>query len=103
MTEKQKKTLVDLRATHDKNVVIPNRIKAALAALAASGDEFAYEGDFIALTKPKISTTDFAKFRSQFVDFWAEVSDIGSGSNSKRVWFPTKKLADKWKVETSHG
>ena len=103
MVDKAKKTLADLRATHDKNVVIPNRIKAALAALAASGDEFAYEADFMALTKPKISTTDFAKFRSQFVDFWAEVSDIGSGSNSKRVWVPTKKLADKWKEETSHG
>ena len=95
MTKKQGKTLADLRATHDKNVVIPNRIKEGLAKMAAAGSEWEYESDFIKLTGT--STTDFAKFREQFIDFWAELPSANGRSSARRAWFATKKLADAWK------
>ena len=68
----EKRTLADLSAIHDKNVMIPNRIKQALAALAVSGNDWTYEADFIKDAKPPISATDISRFRGQFADFWAE-------------------------------
>jgi hypothetical protein len=94
---KVKKTLADLHAAHDKNVMVPNRIKATLETLAASGDDWIYETDFIASAKPPLSTTDISRFRDQFKDFWAETPPTNGKSSSRRVWFASKKLADKWK------
>jgi hypothetical protein len=67
-----------------------------LAALAASGNSWMYEGDFLKFAKPPISTTDIASFRDQFQDYWAEVPALNR-SSVRRVWFATKKLADQWK------
>src|SRR5208282_6094699 len=100
MSDKPKKTLADLHAAHDKSVMIPNRIRAALAALLASGDDWAYEPDFMALTKPGISSIDISKYRDQFKDYWAEMPSTNK-SRVARVWFPSKKLADKWKENVS--
>jgi len=101
MTTKPGKTIADLRAVHDKSVLIPNRIREALEALAARGDEWAYEQEFMALVKPGISSPDISKYRDQFVDFWAELPGSKS-SRSCRAWFASKKLANKWK-ELAHG
>jgi hypothetical protein len=90
------KRLADLHALHDKAVIIPNRIRAAIAALAKSGDDWAYEKEFVALTKPSISNVDIAKSRDAFTDFWAALPTTRQ-SSTHRVWFATKKLADKWK------
>lgn len=93
----EKRTLADLSAIHDKNVMIPNRIKQAIAALAVSGNDWTYEIDFIKDAKPPISATDISRFRGQFTDFWAETPATNGKSSARRVWFATKKLADKWK------
>jgi hypothetical protein len=102
MNTKVKKTLADLHAAHDKNVMIPNRIRQALELLKASGDDWAYEPDFMALTKPGISAIDISKFRGQFTDFWAETPAVNGKNTIKRVWFASKTLANKWK-ETAGG
>jgi hypothetical protein len=97
--KKSGKTLADLRAAHDKKVIIPNRIRAGLAAMAAAGDDWMYEADFIAASK--VSSIDISKFRDQFADFWAELPSTNGKSSLKRAWFSTKKLADKWKEDTN--
>jgi hypothetical protein len=99
VTKKQGKTLADLRAMHDRKVVVPNRIREALAILAKNGDDWAYEADFQALVKPPIANMDIAKYRDGFQDFWAELPERSSGGRSRqrRVWFVSKKLASEWK------
>jgi hypothetical protein len=99
-TPKAKKTLADLRAAHDMSVVIPNRIRGLLVALDRSGDDWAYEKDFMGLTNPGVNAQMLAKHREEFSDFWAELT-ITRKSSASRVWFATKKLADKWKESTS--
>jgi hypothetical protein len=94
---KPKKTLADLRAAHDKAVMIPNRIREALEILAKSGDDWVYEVDFLALTKPGISTIDASKFRNGFEDWWADMPATNGKSSVKRVWFASKKLCAQWK------
>jgi hypothetical protein len=96
LTKKQPgKTLADLRAVHDKNVVVPTRIKNALAKMIELGTEWEYEGDFVKMTG--LSVTDFSRFRDQFTDFWAELPSTNGKSSARRAWFATKKLADAWK------
>lgn len=97
---KQKKTLADLHAAHDKNVMIPNRIRDTLKALAASGDDWMYEQDFIRLSKPPIAGMDISRYRDQFTDFWVDTPSTNGKSSSRRVWFASKALAAKWKDST---
>ena len=78
--------LQDFRAAHDKNFIIPERIRAGLKEL---GDGWEYEGEFQKRTG--ISTTDFARFRDQFEEFFVIVGT----RNTKRVWAGTKELAKK--------
>jgi hypothetical protein len=92
-----KKTLADLRAIHDRNVVVPNKIKAALAKMVESGDEFAYEKDFMQLCQPPMSQIDISQYRDNFSDFWATLPSLSGKSTPRRVWFATKKLADAWR------
>jgi hypothetical protein len=87
-----KKTLSDLRARHDRNVVVPNKIKAAIAAMT---DEWMYESDFISANR--FSPPELAKFRDQFSDFWADLPTTNGKSTARRAWFASKKLADAWK------
>jgi hypothetical protein len=89
--------LNDLRAIHDRNVVIPNRIRAAIATLLASGDEWIYELDFLKLSKPPIGSVDISKFRDGFVDYWAEMPSVNGKATMRRVWFATTKACLDWK------
>lgn len=88
MTKTKGKTLADFRFAHDRNVVVPNKLKAALAQLAAEGEEnWAYEQDLLGIAK--ISTTDLSQFRDQFSDHVVETT----GKNAKRIWFANIKVA----------
>lgn len=82
-----KKGLQDFRALHDKNFLVPQRIKAGLDAL---GDGWEYEVDFV--RSCGLSTTDFARFREQFEEFSV---NVGSARSPKRVWAGTKAMAAK--------
>lgn len=87
-----KKTLADLHAIHDRNVVIPNRIRAGLELMT---DDWMYEQDFVTLAK--VSNTDISRFRDQFVEFWAATAGTNGKTTVRRVWFANKKLATAWK------
>ncbi len=89
------KTLVDFRSAHDKNVIVPNKIRAALAAMLKEGPEnYEYEVDFI--RRAGISNTDMGLFRDQFEK--AHIVEVG-GSSKKRVWFADPKVAKKARGE----
>lgn len=91
------KTLADLRAVHDKSVVIPNRIRAAITKMALDGPEnWLYEVDFMKLAN--VGVIDMRDFREAFKDFWAEMPATNGKSTARRVWFATKKAADAWKA-----
>lgn len=97
-TKKAGKTLDDLRALHDRSVLIPNRIKATIEKLAeVSWQEWAYESDFLSISTPRISTKDLSDFRDRFKDFWAEMPPTNGRRDARKVWFATKKAADDWR------
>ena len=90
MTKTAAKTLADFRSAHDKNVIVPAKIRKALAELEKAGAEnWSYEADLIKLAG--ISQTDMSMFREQFAEHIVETS----GKTNKRVWFASAKVAAK--------
>lgn len=87
------KTLDDFRAAHDKNVIVPAKIKKALADMEKEGgaENWDYEVQFI--KRAGICVTDLAMFREQFADHIVETS----GRNPKRVWIANSKAAQKFR------
>ncbi len=86
------KTIADFRAAHDKNVIVPTKIKAALDSMAKEHPEsWLYEQEL--LKRAGLCTTDLAMFRDQFQDYIVETS----GRVSKRVWFASIASANKIK------
>jgi len=91
------KTLADFRAAHDRNVIVPNKIRAALAAMLKIGpEEHEYEGDFI--KKAGISQTDMGEFRDQFIKHVVVVA-ARSGKAGRKIWFADPKIAAKARGE----
>jgi hypothetical protein len=87
------KTLEDFRAAHDRNVIVPNKIREALAQLLKIGPEhYEYENEFIKLAG--ISQTDMGMFRDQFADYFLETTRT-NGGRQRRVWFGDKKVVAK--------
>ena len=84
------KTIADFRAAHDKNVIVPAKIKKALADMESEHPEnWAYEADLI--KRAGLSQTDMSAFRDQFSEHIVETS----GKTQKRVWFASAKVAAK--------
>jgi hypothetical protein len=84
------KCLADFRAAHDKNVIVPAKIRKALAEMEKENPEnWAYESDFI--KRAQISQTDMGMFREQFSEHVVETA----GKSQKRVWFASTKVAAK--------
>lgn len=81
------KSLTDFRSLHDKNYLIPKAIEAGLAKLGKDGWE--YELEFMKLCG--VCSSDFARYRDKFEDFYLTVG--GRGSQGKRVWAGSKALA----------
>lgn len=83
-------TLDSFRALHDESVVVPNKIRAALATvMKESAEGWRYEGDLLKLAG--ISTTQLAGYREEFKNHIVEIG----GRNAKRVWFADPKVATK--------
>jgi hypothetical protein len=82
------RNLDEFRASHDKNFIVPTKIREALALLGPDGWD--YELAFMKLAG--ISTTDLAQFRDQFE---AHVVDVGAPRAPKRVWAGSIALAKK--------
>jgi hypothetical protein len=88
------KTLADFRNAHDPNVIVPNKIRAALASMLKEGPEqWEYEGEFI--KRADISQTQMGAFREQFIDYIIEAPSTASGRSGRRVWFADSKVAKK--------
>lgn len=79
------RSVEDFRANFDRNYIVPNKIRAALAEL---GDGWVYEAELLKLAG--ISTTDLAIFREQFSDYWL----VADRAAKKRVWCGTSALAE---------
>ncbi len=93
-TAKKVNTLDSFRAQFDTNVVVPNKIRAALAALAKEGPEaWDYELDFI--KRAGLSQTQIGMFREQFAKHVVEVRPVGGGKSARKVWFADAKVAAK--------
>lgn len=87
------KTLADFKAAHDPNVIVPNKIRLALAAIEKEGPEhYLYELDFLKLSG--LSTTQLASFRDQFAAHIVE-APAAHGKSIKRVYFGNAKVAAK--------
>lgn len=87
------KTLADFKAAHDPNVIVPNKIRAALAAIEKEGAEnWSYEVDFLKLSG--LSTTQLATFRDQFAAHIVE-APAAHGKSTKRCYFGNAKIAAK--------
>jgi hypothetical protein len=89
------RSLADFRATYDKSFIVPQRVKAALAMLAANGDEdcWRYESEFVKLAG--VSIIDLGNVRSQFGEHVVVLEK--RGDSSKRIWCGTKAVANKIK------
>lgn len=83
------KSLEDFRSVHDKNYIVPKKIKDALTKL---GESWEYEIDFAKLAD--ISITDLIRFREQFETHIVSVK-INGGSSRKNVWAGTVAFASK--------
>ena len=84
------RSLSEFRETHDKNFIIPKKIKAALAALGQGWD---YELSFA--RQAGISLGDLSAFRSMFEDHIVIVD------RTKRAWAGTKATADRMRAMVS--
>lgn len=85
------RTLADFRAAHDPDVMIPAKIRAALAALEKDGpEEWRYEAEFLSLAK--VGQAQMSAYRDQFAAHIVETPST-HGRSAKRVWFATVKAA----------
>jgi hypothetical protein len=99
-------TLSSLRATHDRRVVIPNKIRTALAAMAKSGDEWKYDEEFRKLAG--VSPADLKEFRDdkEFKDLWAEMPatngrrTCGASGSPPKNWL-TPGRQSKWQPNST--
>jgi hypothetical protein len=87
------KTLADFQAAYDPNVIVPAKIRNALAAMEKEGPEHhLVELDFLKFAG--LSTTQLATFRDQFAAHIVETVATG-GKSGKRVYFGNAKIAAK--------
>lgn len=85
--------LDEFAAQYDKNVIVPNKIKAGLEKLAnRRKDGTAWETEVNFLKTAALSTTDLSLFRDQFTAYHV---NVGTDRQPKRVWFGSKVAADK--------
>lgn len=79
---KNKKSLADFRRTYDKSYIVPNKVRAGLAALGSSWE---YEVEFA--KSIAVSLGDLGMFREPFADHIVQVKE------GRRIWAGTKALA----------
>jgi hypothetical protein len=96
---KTNSTLSAFKSLHDPSVIIPGKIKAALAKLAREEVAFAYEaqdnrGGTPMTKRADVSTIHLAQYRKQFAEHIVKVSqDTGSRRAPRLVWFGDAAVA----------
>lgn len=83
------KSLEEFRSAHDKNYIVPKKIKDALTKL---GESWEYEIDFLKIAS--VTPTDLATFREQFEPHIVAVK-VSGASHRKNVWAGTTAFAAK--------
>lgn len=83
------KNLASFRAAHDRSVIVPAKIRAALASLRAADGEQGWEYEGVFIKRAGISQTDVGAHREQFSDHVVETK----GKGAKRAWFVSVKIA----------
>jgi hypothetical protein len=97
MSKEVARDLGAFRAVHDRDTVIPNKIKAALEAMRKIGPEhWEYEVEFI--KRAGISNTDLARYRAQFEPYIIDAISVGKSHGAKRIWFADPKVAAKARI-----
>lgn len=95
MAKAAPRNVASFKAQHNRNVVIPNKIRAALEKMAKDNgpEHYEYETDFVKLAE--IGASDLAAHRDAFTKFIVEAKPIGKGTSRspRRVWFATEKAA----------
>lgn len=87
------KTVADFRVAHDPSVIVPTKIRAALAAMLKEGPEhWEYEGDLI--KRAGIAAGQITAHREQFAEHIV-ATPAASGRSSRNVWFADPKVAKK--------
>jgi hypothetical protein len=81
------RSLADFRAAHDRAYIVPQKIRATLAAM---GESWLYEAEFIKASG--LTAPDVAAFRDQFAEHLVDVRHEG---RRRAVWAGTKALAGK--------
>lgn len=89
-TPAKSKSLGDFRAEHDKDFIVPLKIREGLAKLGPSGWD--YETEFARLCG--VGMIDLSAYRDAFA---AHVVETKKGSG-KRAWAGSKALADKMRA-----
>lgn len=87
------KSVKSFKAAHDRDIIVPGKITAALAAMASKNPEdWEYEADFIRLAG--IGQTDAGKYREMFIEHVVMAAqEHGSKRSPRRAWFATVKAA----------
>lgn len=98
-TPAKSSTLDTFKSLHDPSVIIPSKIRAALAKLAKEDVAFAYEstdprGGLPMVKRADISALLLSQYRKQFADHIVKVAqDTGSRRAPRWVWFGDAKVA----------
>lgn len=90
-----KKTISAFRSTYDRAVVIPDRIRAALAALAKAEGPEAWEKESEFLKRSGVSSTDLGRFRDAFEPHVVRARPVGGSKGPHIIWFADPKVAAK--------
>lgn len=94
-TKPESRNVAMFKAKYNRDVVIPNKIRAALENMAKDHgpEHYEYESDFIKLAG--IGASDLSAHRDAFKDFVVEAKPVGMGNAraARRVWFATTKAA----------
>jgi hypothetical protein len=90
------RTVDDFKAAHDKDVIIPAKIRAGLAKLLEVGPQhYEYDEGFRALCG--VQGAQMAAYRDlpEFAKYWFMAPNTRSGGDKgeKRVWFGDSKVA----------
>lgn len=87
------KTLADFKAKFDPDVVVPNKIRAALESLGKEHGPEAWEVESELIKRAVISQTDIGKYRDKFDAHIVKVRE--RNRDERKIWFVDPKVAAK--------
>jgi hypothetical protein len=99
------KTLDDFMAENDRDTVVKNKVKAALAALAKESGPQAHEGETELAKRCGLQLAEVARLRAELHKHVAFVPKL-LGRKARYVWFSDTKVVPakfRWTPEKANG